>query len=172
MAKNYRYVSAVGQINQMACWAASLKWWYRAAMSINPSQQKLYDLYKHLATQQGGMTDAGIRHVISQNGMELLEYDDAAEFTWDRVKGLLEYGPIYTAYTDTSRERKRHVNVIYEIIGDGPWAEVRAMEPQYSPAGEGKYVGKHVKRSLSEYNTFEAVFAGVHRKKYWENNSY
>lgn len=175
MAK-YRSISAVGQINNMACWAASLKWWYKSAMAINASQTKLYDRYKHLATQQNGMTDAGIKHLIGENGMELLAYSNAAEFTWERVKGLLEYGPIYTAYTETQAEKngsfKRHVAVIYEINGDGPWADVRVMEPQFSEAGGGKFNGKHIIRSLSNYNMNGSVWAGVHRGKYWENNSY
>lgn len=172
----YRNISAVGQINNMACWAACLKWWYRSSMSINASQTTLYNMYKNLATQENGMTDSGMKHVIRQNGMELLEYGAASEFTWDRVKKLLNYGPIYTAYTETQAEKdgsiKRHVNVIYEINGDGPWADVRVMEPQASEAGGGAFKGKHLTRSLSNYNIVGSVWAGVHREKYFKDNSY
>jgi len=166
----YRNFSAVGQINDMACWAASLKWWYKTTMSINASQTTLYNLYKNLATDNGGMTDEGMRHIIRQNGMELCGFYSATNFTWESVKALLKCGPIYTAYTESQAELngtlKKHVNVIYEISGDGPWADVRVMEPQAGDAGGGTFNGVHVTKSLNSMNIQGSIWAGVHREKY------
>ena len=165
MGTKYTQISAVGQINKMACWAAGLKWWYTAAMSITPSQTKLYNLYKGLATQQGGMTDAGMKHIIGQNGMQLIEYPDATKFTWEKVRDLLCSGPIYTAYTESGTQ-KRHVNVIYGLSGDGSWASVNVMEPQAHPAGDGSFVGKHLSKPVNDFNLIGSVWAGVHRENY------
>ena len=55
----YSAIPPVGQINDMACWAACLKWWYKAEMSINASQTALWDLYKGLELPQGDPQDRG-----------------------------------------------------------------------------------------------------------------
>lgn len=163
MAKKYRYVDAVGQMNDMACWAACLKWWYRAQKGINASQVKLWDRYKHLRDGLGGMTVAGIEHIIRENGMFLTSYRDATGFTPGEVSRLLAFGPIYTAYTETGREAKRHVNVIYGITSTDPWAEVLVMEPQAKKGSGDAWKGVHKKRSLSEFNLSESVYVGVDR---------
>ena len=166
MATNYRYISAVGQINDMACWAACLKWWYKAEMSINASQTKLWERYKHLREPLGGMSDSGIEHIINENAMKCLVFQNASDFTHWRANTFLDLGPMYVAYSTTG-SLKRHVNVLYDISGDGPWAEVRAMEPQAVEKGDGTWKGEHQKRSLSDYNMQGTIFAGIKRSK-WE----
>ena len=161
----YRYYPAVGQLNSMACWAASLKWWYKAVMSINASQQALYDLYKHLATQGGGMTDAGIQFLIKQNAMSCIVFNDASKLGDLDIQGLLACGPLYVAYTETSTS-KRHVNVIYEFRGSGSSAEVRTMEPQDHLKSDGTYTGVHGWKSFSDFNMLGSVYIGVKRDKY------
>ena len=163
----YSNTAAVGQINDMACWAACLKWWYKAEMSINASQTALWDLYKHLELPQGGMSDTGIQHIISQNAMKSLPFLQATDFTAARVAELLNSGAIYTAYSRTG-DQKKHVNVIYKIVdADSAWASVWVMEPQFSSKGDGTWRGKREKRSLSDYNMQGSVYAGVRRTR-WE----
>jgi hypothetical protein len=163
----YRTIPAVGQINDMACWAASLKWWYKAAMSINASQTKLWELYKARATQQGGMPDSDMKFIIGQNGMRLFEFPIASSFTFDKVRDMLMCGPIFTAFTEFGTW-KRHVNVIYDISGDSNWADVRCMEPQDKASSGGKWKGKHIKRGLTDFNSIGSVWAGIHRDNYSE----
>ena len=163
MAIDYKQISPVGQINDMACWAACLKWWYKAAMSITPSQTKLWDRYKHMRDELGGMTVAGIEHIVRDNAMVFGSFLNATAFTPEEVSRLLEYGPIYTAYTGTGKHNKRHVNVIYGITSTDPWAEVLVMEPQ-AKKGDGKaWKGAHKRRSLSDFNLSESVYVGVKR---------
>ena len=161
----YSHITAVGQQNDMACWAACLKWWYKAELSINASQDKLWERYKSRRDSLGGMTDEGIQHIINENGMKCLPFIKVSDFTADRVADLLNSGPIYVAYSRTG-EQKKHVNVIYKLIGEGPWASVMAMEPQYSEKGDGSFRGKHEKRALSDYNMQGIIYAGVNREKW------
>jgi len=163
----YRYIPAVKQINNMACWAASLKWWYKAAMSISASQQKLFDLYKARATQQGGMPDADMKYIIGQNGMQLIEFPIATGFTFGKVRDLLMCGPIFTAYTESYSSR-RHVNVIYEVKGSEDYAEVRAMEPQAFNKSGSSWDGKHMTKPLTDFNLIGSVWAGVNRGNYYD----
>ena len=167
MASKYRYMSAVGQINDMACWAASLKWWYKAVMSITPSQTKLWDRYKGMRDAYGGMPDAAIQHIIGENAMVTVPYTSATSFTAAEVQTLLYFGPIFTAYTE-SGTHKKHVNVIYELIGSGEWAEVRAMEPQAEKGSGSAWIGKHQRKSLSDFNMLGTVYAGVSRSAFME----
>lgn len=165
MSNKYRYVDAVGQINSMACWAASLKWWYKAMLSINASQTALWNRYQSMQSPQGGMTDAAIKHIIGENAMTCVEFTNASTFTVDNVKGLLECGPLYVAYTESGTQKK-HVNVIYGVSGSGPWADVLAMEPQATAKNDGSFRGKHEKKSLSDFNILGTVYCGVHRANY------
>lgn len=169
----YRSISPVGQQNDMACWAASLKWWYKAAKSIDPSQDKLWERYKHLRDSQGGMTESGIEHIINENGMKCLTYRNLANLDWYRIRDLVKsFGPIYVAFTEPGPDQKKHVNVIYDVIGDGPWAEVGVMEPQAIDNDDGTFTGEHQQRSLSDYNSVGATFVGVNRAKWskWMNS--
>lgn len=166
MAK-YRNIPAVTQINDMACWAASLKWWYKAAMSINASQTKLWDRYKARATQQGGLPDADMKFLINENGMKLHEFANAQNFTFDKVRDLLMCGPIFIAFTELGTN-KRHVNVIYEVSGDSSWADVRAMEPQWRSHSGADWKGKHISRGLADYNSIGSIWAGIHRGNFQE----
>ena len=171
MATNYTQISPVGQINSMACWAACLKWWYKAAMSITPSQTKLWDRYKHLRDSLGGMTVTGLEHIVRENAMTFISFPNASSFTPEKVQALLASGPIYTGYTENNKEAKRHVNVIYGITSSEPWAEVLVMEPQAKASGEGWWYGKHQRKSLSDFNMSESVYVGVHRENFraWQD---
>ncbi len=162
MASKYRSIHSVGQINNMACWAASLKWWYIAVMSINASQTKLWDHYKHLREPLGGMPDSGIKHIVRENAMTLVEYPDATKFELSDAEWLLGYSPIYIAYTE-SYSNKRHVNVIYGASGVDDYAGVRVMEPQATAKGNGAWNGAHQQKPLNEFNAKGSIWAGVLR---------
>lgn len=169
MAKNYRYVSAIGQINEMACWAACMTWWYKAIHGYTPSQQKLWDRYKHLELPAGGMSDAGMIHMIRENGMLCETYPNASSFTVPVIKERLKYSPVYTAYREAGTGKK-HVNVIYGASGESSWAEVRVMEPQAELTGDGvSYKGRHEKKSLSDFNLIGTVFIGSLKPSFWDN---
>lgn len=165
MAKKYSHIDPVGQINDMACWAACLKWWQKAVHSITNSQTKIWDRYKHLRDPLGGMPVAGIQQIVRENGMILHTYHNAANFTPKEVSALLTFGPIYTAYTETGKA-KRHVNVIYGITSTEPWADVLVMEPQAKKGKNGGWIGKHRRRSLSDLNMLESVYTGVCLNRY------
>jgi hypothetical protein len=131
-------------------------------MSINASQTKLWDHYKHLRDPLGGMTDSGMKHIIRENAMALVEYPDATRLELSDLEWLLGYGPVLIAYT-TSFSNKRHVNVIYEVSGNADYAEVRAMEPQATDKGSGVWSGAHQKKPINEFNMAGSIWAGVLR---------
>lgn len=165
MGSRYRYVGAVGQINEMACWAASMKWWYKAVLSITPSQTKLWDRYKGMRDSFGGMPDYAMEHIIGENAMVVFKYSNPASFDASEVKSLLRYGPLYVAYTE-SGTHKKHVNVMYEIDGETAWANVRVMEPQARLNSDGvSYSGKHESKSISDFNMLGTVYVGAYKKK-------
>jgi hypothetical protein len=80
MAKTYLHIPAVGQLDSMACWAACLKWWYRAAKSIYKSQTKLIAKYNYLADDYGAMQPSEIEQIIVDNNMYIEVHDNAGGF--------------------------------------------------------------------------------------------
>ena len=67
--------------------------------------------------------------LIVDHNMYIEVHDRASTFTSKVVKDLLRFGPLYTAYTETSTGQ-RHVNVIHGITGSGGGAQLTVMEPQ------------------------------------------
>lgn len=65
----YLKIPAIGQLDMMACWAASLKWWYRAAKHIGKSQRKIIDKYNYLSDEYGAMQIPAIEQIITDNDM-------------------------------------------------------------------------------------------------------
>lgn len=159
MAKNYLHIPAVGQLDAMACWAACLKWWYKAAKSITKSQTKLIDKYNYLTDEYGAMQPSEIEQIIVDNNMYIEVHDNARDFTPEVVKQRLSYGPLYVAFTETS-SHGRHVNVIYGISGTGSSARVSVMEPQARENPDLTWKGEHQIKFLSEFNTYGSVFYG------------
>lgn len=159
MAKNYLHIPAVGQLDAMACWAACLKWWFRATKSINKSQRKLIDKYNYLTDEWGAMQPSEIEQIIVDNNMYIEVHDNAQDFTAEVVAQRLSYGPLYVAYTETSSQTK-HVNVIYNITGTGSNARVSVMEPQVSENPDLTWRGAHQLKFLSEFNKVGSVHFG------------
>ncbi len=167
MARDYTKVSPVGQINDKACWAASLKWWYKAVKALSTSQTKLWNRYKHLRSTDGGMPDSPMQHIINANEMIVIPFSNAETFTPEELQQLLWFGPVYTAYTE-SGTHKKHVNVIYGLTSTDPWAEVLVMEPQAKKGSGSGWIGKHQRKSISDFNMIGSVYAGVDRAAFTE----
>jgi hypothetical protein len=157
--KNYLHIDPVGQLDPFACWAACLKWWLKAKRSISKSQRSIINKYEYLTNSDGTMTYDGIEWIIVDNNMYIENHARASTFTSDAVKKLLKFGPIFTAYTETSLQMS-HVNVIYGITGSGNSAQVSVMEPQAVQKSDWSYKGKHLKKSLSEFNQLGEVILG------------
>lgn len=145
----------------MSCWAACLKFWYKAALSISKSQKKLIGKYNHLSDAWGAMGSDAIIEIISDTPMYVESYMPATKFTNDVLLESLQRGPVYVAYTETSTQR-RHVNVIHGVVGSGNTTWVYAMEPQFSTdpnTFESK--GAHVLKPFSDFNRLGDVYLGV-----------
>ncbi|NNE98997.1 MAG: hypothetical protein HKN25_08245 [Pyrinomonadaceae bacterium] len=98
--------------------------------------------------------------LIVDHDMYIEVHDRPSTFTSSVVKDLLKFGPLYTAYTEKS-SKERHVNVIHAISGSGSGAQLTVMEPQFDlNKSMTRFVGKHIKKPLSEFNTFGKVFLG------------
>ena len=155
--KNYLHIPAIGQLDAMACWAACLKWWFKAAKSITKSQKKLIAKYNYLTDEYGGMQPSEIEQIIIDNNMYIEVHDNARDFTAAVVKDRLRFGPLYVAFTETSTQKK-HVNVIHGITEDG--ARVTVMEPQVSENADLTWRGEHQVKFLSEFNVHGSVHFG------------
>lgn len=160
MAKNYLYISAIGQLDNMACWAACLKWWYKAAKSITKSQRKIIDKYNYLTDEYGAMDESGIERLIELNKMKKRVFEQATKFTGNALWEYLKNGPVYVAFTET-RYDSRHVNVIYDIFGTVANPQVWVMEPQARENPDLTYEGEHTIKPLSEFNRRGKVIIGA-----------
>jgi Papain-like cysteine protease AvrRpt2 len=159
MAKNYLHIPAIGQLDSMACWAACLKWYYKATRSITKSQKNLIGKYNYLTDEYGGMQPAEIEQIIVDNNMYIEVLDNARDFNASVVAQRLTYSPLYVAYTETSTQKK-HVNVIYKLIGTGSNARVSVMEPQAVENSDLTWRGAHQVKFLSDFNQFGSVHFG------------
>lgn len=160
MAKNYLHIPPVGQLDPYACWAACLKWWYKAAKTIGKSQRKLIDKYNHLADDYGAMQPPAIEFIIADNDMYPWTPYRASELTFAELQKMLGWGPVFIAYTETSTYKK-HVNVMYGLLGNESNAMVRVMEPQAVDNGDWTYQGLHQIKRLSEFNVRDTVYCGT-----------
>lgn len=160
MATNYLHIPAVGQLDEYACWAACLKWWYKAAKNLKKSQTKLIGKYNYLTDDFGAMSDDAIEFVIVDNDMYPHSLSNASAFTAAELASMLRFGPVYCAYTETSTQKK-HCNVIYELLDAGSNApRVRVMEPQHIQNDDLTYRGEHQLKPLSDFNRFGSVYCG------------
>ncbi|MEZ5428511.1 MAG: papain-like cysteine protease family protein [Pyrinomonadaceae bacterium] len=159
MGSKYYAIPAEGQLDDMACWAACLKWWLKAVRSVNKTQRTIIDKYNYLTDDYGAMNESGIEWLIVDNDMYIEVFDRARDFTADVVRQRLSYGPLYVAYTETS-SRKKHVNVIYGIQGSGNHAKVKVMEPQSQTNPDWTFTGAHKLKNLSDFNRLGSVYFG------------
>lgn len=165
---NYLNIPAVGQIDPTLCWAASMKWWLKAVWKVSIKQSKLRDRHYMIWDDDGTMSDTAIQSLINdaRYGMKLHTYSTASSLTIADLQTHLSKSPVYIAYTETS-SMKKHVNVLYEVVGSGATARVAAMEPQSSAIPDdtgndsGVYIGKHETKFLSDFNSFGSIYLGV-----------
>ncbi len=161
MKANYNHISPVGQLDAMSCWAACLKFWYKAALSIGKKQSKLIAKYNYLTDEYGGMSNDAMIDIISDTPMYVETYQPANTYTTDVLLQGLASGPVYIAFTEAS-SHKRHVNVIHGLVGTGAGARVNVMEPQVleNPVTLN-WSGAHQVKFLSEFNTTGEIIIGV-----------
>jgi hypothetical protein len=152
-------IPPVGQLDPYSCWAACLKFWYKAAKAISKKQSSLIAKYNYLTDEYGGMQPEDMDLLIVENNMYIEVHDNARDFTAEVVKDRLKFGPLFVAYTETA-SRKNHVNVIYGISGSGAGAQVRVMEPQKSENADLTFRGAHQVKNLSEFNVTGSVHFG------------
>jgi len=158
MDKNYLHIPAIGQLDDKACWAACLKWWYKAAKSIKKSQKKLIAKYNYLTDEYGAMDLQPMERLIELNYMTKEVFQQASTFTPDALWKHLKKGPVFVAFTETQYMMK-HVNVIYDMAGISN-ITVSVMEPQASENADLSYEGEHTIKRLSEFNQFGTVIVG------------
>ena len=158
MAKNYLHIPAVGQRDDKACWAACLKWWYKAARNISKSQKKLIDKYNYLTDEYGAMDEQGMERLIELNKMKKHVFTMASLFTPEALWEHLKKGPVFVAFTE-SQYMMKHVNVIYDMAGISN-VTVSVMEPQASENADLTYNGEHTIKRLTEFNQFGMVIVG------------
>lgn len=157
--EDYRHVEAIGQLDAMSCWAACLKWWYKAAKCIVKSQRKLIDKYNYLTDEWGAMQQPELEQIIVDNNMYIEVFESASSFTADVVRDRLRFGPLYIAFTETSTQ-KRHVNVIHGVKDSGANPRVVVMEPQVSENADLTWRGEHQLKFLSEFNVTGTIVFG------------
>ncbi len=159
MAKNYLHIPAVGQLDDKACWAASLKWWFRATKSVYKSQKQLIGKYNYLTDEFGAMSISGIESLIDLNKMTKQVFWQASQFTPDALWQHLQKGPVFVAFTETAFNM-RHVNVIWDLAGVSN-VTVKVMEPQAETKADNlTYRGEHQIKKFSEFNQFGTVIVG------------
>ncbi|HKX84195.1 MAG TPA: hypothetical protein VJL58_08250, partial [Pyrinomonadaceae bacterium] len=158
MASKYRYIDAVGQYDENACWAASLEWWLKATNLGNIYQDDVFEYYPSFRDTNGTITREGIQTLIT-DPQWYMSYDhvvSATTFSKSKVKQHLKSGPMYIGYWD-QKVGGYHVNVIY-AYGAG---QVSVMEPMGEKEQNGPgYIGKHLKRKLSYYKFGGEIFIG------------
>ncbi len=157
---NYYHIPAEGQLDDKACWAACLKWWLTAAKSINKPQRSIIDEYIHLTDNYGTLQDASMGKFIELNGLKKVVYEKARQFTSDELWKHLQKGPVYIAFTETSKDSK-HVNVIHDIAGTVENPTLTVMEPQAKELPDLSYKGEHQIKPLSEFNRKGKVIIGA-----------
>lgn len=159
MSARYLAIPAEGQLDNTSCWAACMKWWLKAVRSVDQTQSSIIDKYNHLTDDYFAMSDDAIQWVIIDNDMYIETYDRARDLTAEIIRQNLSYGPVYIAYTETS-SRKKHVNVIYDVIGTGRNPRVKVMEPQVNANADWTFTGAHQIKHLSDFNRIGSVFMG------------
>ena len=68
------------------------------------------------------------------------------------IKSFLATGPIYIGYYD-QKISSNHVTAIYDIWGSDTNPQVAVMEPMATMRADGSFIGKHLTRGLSHYNS-------------------
>lgn len=158
MAKNYLHIPAVGQLDDKACWAACLKWWYRATKSVTKSQRKLIDKYNYLTDEWGAMGYASMERLIERNHMTKEVFHNASQFTPDALWKHLKKGPVFVAFTETQYAMK-HVNVVYDMAGISS-VSLYVMEPQAFEKPDLSYAGEHTIKNINQFNQMGSVIVG------------
>lgn len=157
MAKNYTTVNPVKQMDDMACWAASMQWWL-SYMSPKRSVMNQLDIIaipkiaKHTYYPEdsetgnadsnfGGLTKDGMKAMFNHPPfkMQYKKYG-AGSLKMSSIKSRLKKSPVLIIYYD-STVGGYHANVIVSVdeIFWGLTESVRTMEPR-NPSFESRFL--------------------------------
>lgn len=149
MAKNYKSINPVKQIDDMACWAASLEWWSKYMSPKQPISTQL-DLMAEFSEHTyypenendpnfGGLSEEGLLNILNTPRLNLgTAYKNGASVTFDYLSEKLKNGPAIVAFLDGAAAgsnpggtRLNHVNVIVKVKkNENGTVKVTAMEPR------------------------------------------
>jgi hypothetical protein len=149
MAKKYKSVRPVKQMDDMSCWAASLEWWLRYMSPKYPIATQL-DLLSEFKSQTfypedendpnfGGLTDAAMLNILNAPRLKLCTaYKNGPSVTYDYLRDKLKHGPAIIAYLDwvaaegtPGNTRLNHVNVLIDVKKyDNGIVMMTVMEPR------------------------------------------
>jgi hypothetical protein len=150
---NYRSVSPVGQMDNMACWAACLAWWLKA-LGDRPrwSQTDMFKQFDDLTDDDGGLNvNAFIDAVNNMPGLKLT----AALFPTNRYRGgRLPIGerPVLIGFRPPDDTGTAPNNIHMNVVLSQSSGKVTAMEPYYPfPGQDFKRTGTFLTRNLGFY---------------------
>lgn len=149
MAKNYKSVKPVKQIDDMACWAASLEWWLKYMSPKHPVSEQV-DLMAEFSEHTyypediddpnfGGLSDEGMLNILNAPRLNLgTAYKNGASVTFDYLSEKLKKGPVIVAFLDwiaagatPGDTRLNHVNVVIKAKKyDNGIVNLTVMEPR------------------------------------------
>lgn len=164
MAKEYKNIPPVKQLESTSCWAACMKWWYLAAKNIKKSQTSLINRYQFLANEDGRMSESGMQSFLTH---EHLNVEKAGKnyFILRFVKAHLAFSPIMAAYYEANGSM--HVNVIYEVAQEellNMNSKLGVMEPQkLITAADGNqydWEAIHTTKTLGDFTWYGPVLLG------------
>ncbi|MBS1796488.1 MAG: hypothetical protein JSS81_21740 [Acidobacteria bacterium] len=128
--KNYKTIKPVPQIDDMACWAASLEWWLKY-MSPKLPVATQWDLMIDFKSETyypedindpnfGGLSDSGMLNILNAPRFNLgTAYKSGPSMTYEFLSEKLKNGPVIIAFLDwvaaggsPGETRLNHCNVV------------------------------------------------------------
>lgn len=149
MGKKYKSIKPVRQIDDMACWAASLEWWLKYMSPKYPISEQV-DLMAEFSSQTyypedindpnfGGLSDEGMLNILNAPRLNLgTAYKSGPTVTYDYLSEKLKKGPAIVAFLDwgataatPGETRLNHVNVVIKAKKhDNGIVALTVMEPR------------------------------------------
>lgn len=149
MSKKYKSIKPVRQIDDMACWAASLEWWLKYMSPKYPVSSQL-DLMAEFSSETyypedmddpnfGGLSDSGMLNILNASRFNLgTAYKNGPSVTFEYLSEKLKNGPAIVAFLDwvacsatPGDTRLNHVNIVIKAKKhDNGIVQMTVMEPR------------------------------------------
>lgn len=145
MAKSYRNIDAVKQIDETTCWAACLEWWLKAVenrtkLTQEDALQRYLQYWKDSA--DGSISKHGMSQIVYDADWRMeVQYQLAWNMSEETLLEHIARGPVYFGYYE-KKVNGNHVNVVYGAIEKKSGLKLQVMEPDR---------GKHKIRTFSYY---------------------